>query len=60
MIHGHHPDLETEDKGTGKLIHLPESMEGLLMLAGENLVIQRYIQKTRKCLNIFKCAVCTL
>lgn len=39
VIHGHQPDIETEDEGTGKLIHLPESMEGLLILAGDNSVI---------------------
>lgn len=39
VIHGHQPDIKTEDEGTGKLIHLPESMEGLLILAGENSVI---------------------
>lgn len=33
VIHGHHPDLKTEEEGTGKLIHLPESMEALLILA---------------------------
>ncbi|KAL8115965.1 potassium channel KAT3 isoform X2 [Apium graveolens] len=33
VIHGHHPDIETEDEVTGKLIHLPESMEDLLILA---------------------------
>ncbi|KAL1827860.1 hypothetical protein ACET3Z_006272 [Daucus carota] len=35
IIHGHHPDKEalTESERTGKLIHLPESMQDLLSLA---------------------------
>ncbi|KAL8090115.1 hypothetical protein AgCh_039551 [Apium graveolens] len=35
VIHGHHPDQEklTEGERTGKMIHLPESIEELLSLA---------------------------
>ncbi|KAM7459412.1 hypothetical protein LguiA_036406 [Lonicera macranthoides] len=36
VIHGHHPEDETtEGDRRGKLIHLPESIEGLLSLAEE-------------------------
>lgn len=41
VIHGHHPEDETtEGDGRGKLIHLPESIEGLLSLAGEQFITQ--------------------
>lgn len=47
VIHGHHPDKETLTEGerTGKLIHLPESIEDLLSLAGESYFYYYYYYK---------------
>ena len=39
IIHGHHPDDKTtDDVHKGKLIHLPDSIEDLLSLAGKQLI----------------------
>lgn len=39
IIHGHHPDDRTNDGDKmGKLIHLPDSVEELLSLAGKQLL----------------------
>lgn len=36
IIHGHHPnDKITEGESTGKLIHLPDTRDDLLRLAGD-------------------------
>ncbi|KAK4490933.1 hypothetical protein RD792_001653 [Penstemon davidsonii] len=39
VLHGHHPDLKQREEDGGKLAHLPDSIEGLLSLAGEDFVI---------------------
>ena len=37
IIHGHHPNEKlTEGESPGKLIHLPDTIEDLLRLAGEH------------------------
>lgn len=39
IIHGHHPHDKPNDRRiAGKLIHLPESVEGLLTIAGKQIL----------------------
>ncbi|KAL2236984.1 UNVERIFIED_CONTAM: Potassium channel KAT3 [Sesamum indicum] len=38
ILHGHHPDIKQKEENGGKLAHLPNSMEELLSLAGEQFM----------------------
>lgn len=35
IIHGHSPDENASDENTGKLVHVPKSIEDLFKLAGK-------------------------
>ncbi|EPS62875.1 hypothetical protein M569_11912, partial [Genlisea aurea] len=37
ILHGNHPHVKEKEKNGGKLVHLPDSVEGLLALAEEKL-----------------------
>lgn len=39
VLHGYHPDVIPKEEDGGKLAHLPASMEELLQLAGELIII---------------------
>lgn len=46
VIHGHHPNENTTDSSTmGKVIHLTDSIEDLLELAGITPLLEGYLQK---------------